>query len=183
MRVFEIFCEIEGVTPPVWRRMELAETLSLKGVHAALQAVMGWRGEYPACFSAAGTLWPIGDWPDPGRDAAGLTLGGLRDLAGDEFFYDYEPDDPWRVRCRFEAESRADAIRPPTCLAGGRAAPPDGVGGREGYADFLRMLGDPEADPDEVEDMLEWAGGAFDPDAFDLAAANRRLERIGVNRL
>lgn len=187
MRVFEITLEIEGITPPVWRRVEFPETMSLNALHAAIQAVMGWRSEYPACFSAVGAAWPIGEWPDAGPDAAGplpalcgkgQTLGGLRDLAGSEFYYDYEPDEPWRVRCRFEAETQMESTPLPRCIAGGRAAPPDGVGGREGYAEFLRMLEDPDADPDEVEDMLEWAGGEFDPDAFDPAAANRRLGTI-----
>ncbi|MDA0867756.1 MAG: plasmid pRiA4b ORF-3 family protein, partial [Cyanobacteria bacterium] len=28
------------------------------------------------------------------------------------------------------------------------------------------------------EDMLEWVGGSFDPEAFDLAAVNDRLQSM-----
>ena len=39
---------------------------------------------------------------------------------------------------------------------------------------LLEVLADP-ADP-EHEEMLEWVGGEFDPDAFNLAATNELLE-------
>ncbi len=30
----------------------------------------------------------------------------------------------------------------------------------------------------EHEEMLEWVGGSFDPEAFDLEAVNRTLKRV-----
>lgn len=42
-----------------------------------------------------------------------------------------------------------------------------------GYAELLRVLADPSAD--EYEYMVSWAPQGFDPAAFDLGAANRRL--------
>ncbi|MBI3979819.1 MAG: plasmid pRiA4b ORF-3 family protein [Chloroflexi bacterium] len=62
------------------------------------------------------------------------------------------------------------------CLAGERACPPEDVGGIYGYAEFLEAIRDPEH-PDHDE-MLEWVGGAFDPEAYDLARVNRELKRI-----
>jgi hypothetical protein len=53
--------------------------------------------------------------------------------------------------------------------------PPEDCGGIWGYADLLAALADP-AHP-EHDDMVEWMGGPFDPAAFDLAAANARLQR------
>lgn len=41
------------------------------------------------------------------------------------------------------------------------------------YHDFLEAIGDPEHE--EHEAMLEWVGGDFDPETFDLAALNKRL--------
>ena len=44
-----------------------------------------------------------------------------------------------------------------------------------GYADFLDAVRDPGHE--QHADMLEWAGGSFDPDAFDPAAATRRMRK------
>jgi len=51
------------------------------------------------------------------------------------------------------------------------------VGGVWGYADFLEIMGDPKHP--EHEEMMEWAGGPFDPEAFDLDGVNARLSRMG----
>ena len=40
--------------------------------------------------------------------------------------------------------------------------------GVHGYAEFLRIIADP--DHEEHESTLEWAGGHFDPETFDPAA-------------
>jgi hypothetical protein len=45
-----------------------------------------------------------------------------------------------------------------------------------GYADFLEAIGDPTHE--EHDHILEWCGGSFDPAAFDLVLANRRLSEI-----
>ena len=62
----------------------------------------------------------------------------------------------------------------PCCTAGKRACPPEDCGGVWGYADFLDAIGDPEHP--EHEEMLDWLGGEFDPEQFDLAEVNRRFE-------
>ena len=44
-----------------------------------------------------------------------------------------------------------------------------------GYEEVLKVLADP-ADPEhEHEPMLEWVGGPFDAEAFDIDAVNRAL--------
>jgi hypothetical protein len=45
-----------------------------------------------------------------------------------------------------------------------------------GYADFLAAISD-SAHP-EHEAMLEWYGGAFDPEAFSLEAVNQALAHL-----
>ena len=66
------------------------------------------------------------------------------------------------------------------CLAGEHACPPEDVGGVWGYERFLETTGDP--DHPEYEDYLEWIGGDFDPEAFDLGGVNAALRRIGRGR-
>ncbi|WP_428849293.1 IS1096 element passenger TnpR family protein, partial [Thermanaeromonas sp.] len=49
-------------------------------------------------------------------------------------------------------------------------------GGPWGYQRMLKILSDPEHE--EYEETVEWLGGEFDPEAFDLEEINRRLWRI-----
>jgi len=104
----------------------------------------------------------------------------LKDVVSREkakFIYEYDFGDGW------EHELLVEKILPPTagqrypiCLKGKRACPPEDVGGIWGYADFLEAIQDPN-NPDH-EDLLEWIGGSFDPEAFDLEEINRRLQKI-----
>jgi hypothetical protein len=61
----------------------------------------------------------------------------------------------------------------PVCLTGKRVCPPEDCGGIWGYTGFLEALHDPQHP--EHEEMLEWVGGEFDSEAFDLNEINREL--------
>ncbi|MGC9335488.1 MAG: IS1096 element passenger TnpR family protein, partial [Anaerolineae bacterium] len=50
------------------------------------------------------------------------------------------------------------------------------VGGTPGYQYFLEAIRNPRHP--EHKDMLEWAGGSFDPEAFDLEEANEALQAV-----
>lgn len=67
-------------------------------------------------------------------------------------------------------------MRYPICIKGKRACPPEDVGGVWGYGDFVIAISDPNHP--EHEDMLEWVGGEFDPEAFDLDEVNEALRYI-----
>jgi hypothetical protein len=64
----------------------------------------------------------------------------------------------------------------PVCLAGKRACPPEDYGGVWGYAGFLEAIHDRQHP--EHEEMLEWVGGEFDPDLFDLDKVNTALQSL-----
>ena len=60
------------------------------------------------------------------------------------------------------------------CIAGERACPPEDCGGLWGYEEFLEAIKDPNHE--EHQEMLDWIGGSFDPDEFDLQEVNRALK-------
>lgn len=66
------------------------------------------------------------------------------------------------------------------CLAGTRSAPPEDCGGVAGCAGLLGPLANPNHP--EHNDLSEWGGEGFDPEAFDLKAVNRALARLKLRK-
>jgi hypothetical protein len=92
------------------------------------------------------------------------------------FGYDYDFGDGWRHEVLFEGCVQAErGKRYPVCVEGARACPPEDVGGTWGYEEFLEAVTDPEHE--DHDGLLEWAGGSFDPELFDPAAATREMRR------
>lgn len=77
---------------------------------------------------------------------------------------------------------KAPQSRPPRegarirCIAGKNACPPEDVGGSTAYFDFLTAIKD--LVHEEHFGMLQWVGGSFDPNAFNITDVNERLSAI-----
>jgi hypothetical protein len=85
--------------------------------------------------------------------------------------------DNWEHEVLIEKNLGGDSGRDrPLCIAGRRHRPPEDCGGPRGYHDFLDAIRNPRHA--EHRAMLEWIGGEFDPEAFDLAGVNRELDRL-----
>jgi hypothetical protein len=145
-----------------------------------IQDAFGWQDYHLHEFQINGARFG-----DPENDEYG-ELGlldednaKLRDLGlkqGDRFGYVYDFGDNWEHSLWVEEIRVVDEhFRLPACLGGGRACPPEDVGGIGGYAEFLEALAD-SSHPRHAE-YLSWAGGGFDPERFDLNEASRRLRR------
>lgn len=94
-----------------------------------------------------------------------------------KFLYTYDMGDSWEHEILVEKVLPAEPqTRYPICLTGKRACPPEDCGGVWGYTEFLEAIQEP--DHPEHESMLEWVGGAFDPDAFTLDEVNQQLKQI-----
>ncbi len=90
------------------------------------------------------------------------------------FAYTYDFGDNWEHILEIEKSlPPEEGVRYPLCLAGARACPPEDVGGIPGSENFLQALAD--ANQPEHDEYLEWIGGDFDPEKFDLDEVNHRL--------
>ena len=88
--------------------------------------------------------------------------------------YEYDFGDSWEHKILLEKILPYDSkIVLPVCLKGKRACPPEDCGGIWGYEELLVTISDSKH-PDH-EDMLEWLGGNFDPEEFDLEEINEDL--------
>jgi len=77
-------------------------------------------------------------------------------------------------------ESRPEKQGHAWALGGQRACPPEDVGGCHGYDDFLTAIKRKPKSP-EARDLLNWVGGPFDPEIFDVRMANAALLRMAWN--
>lgn len=67
-------------------------------------------------------------------------------------------------------------IKTPYCVAGERACQPEDCGGVWGYVDMLEKLADPACE--ERAELIEWLGGEFDPEQFDVDEVNEHHQYL-----
>ncbi|WP_238009757.1 plasmid pRiA4b ORF-3 family protein [Dactylosporangium sp. AC04546] len=176
--IYQLRIALDGVTPPVWRRVLVPGAFTLDRVHRVVQFAMGWGDRHLHVFDVEGVQYGV---PDPDglldvRDELDVRLDAAAQK-GSRLRYTYDFGDWWEHDLVVEDVMPADLdIRYPVCVGGEQACPPDDVGGPEGYRDFLRACADP-THPEHAA-MREWLPGDFDPTAFDAARATALLRRM-----
>jgi len=170
--------ELEGITPLIWRRLIVSDSLTLQQLHKAIQAVMGWKNYHLHEFNIGEDAYgePGEDGPEGVLAEKGVKLKDV--LTGvTQFIYQYDFGDDWQHRITLEqALPTQTRTKVALCTAGENATPPEDCGGPLSYPDLLQALANP-SHPDHT-DLREWIGAPFDPSTFDLAAAHLRLMRI-----
>lgn len=181
--VHQLRISLKGVKPPIWRRVCVDGDITLRKLHNVIQAACGWSNSHLHEFEVGGERFGRTDpeWPSDMRSDTRRRLSSLGLSAGSSLTYVYDFGDWW------EHTVLVEAVRPPAegevvprCTAGRRAFPPEDCGGPWAYADLLAVLADP-ADP-EHEQMKEWVGPYFDPEAVDLDEIDRELALVAKGR-
>lgn len=174
--VYQIMVTLRESEPAIWRRLLVQDT-TLDRLSDYLIAAMGWMGGHLHIFMAGGKRYSIPDpeWYDEDlMDEGAAKLSDIVSVKHRSFIYEYDLGDSWQHEVLIENIGPPEpGRRYPICLEGGLACPPEDVGGIGGFYEFLEAIGDP--DHPEHEYLLEWAGGGFDPEAFDLDHANHEL--------
>ena len=178
--IYQLKITLVEIAPPVWRRILVRGDLSLERLHDVFQCVMGWQDAHLHEWTVGGRRYgqPEPDEPEYEVDEeAKLTLREAAPIEGARFEYVYDLGDSWTHEVTVEKIELPDPeLRAAECLIGERACPPEDCGGPPGYEEFLEAIRDPRHP--EHKDQLAWVGGRFDPEAFDLAAVNRRLRLL-----
>ena len=177
---YQLKVTLLDVKPPIWRRLLVPGTISLDRLHTVIQKAMGWTDAHLHEFVVAETRYGPPDPEEPDPDVEREWLATLRQVAPVQslrFEYLYDFGDNWTHEVQVESiQVPENELRHAVCLAGERRCPPEDCGGPGGYAEFLEAIRDPDH-PDHHE-MLQWIGGPFHPDAFDLIAVNRKLRLL-----
>lgn len=181
-KIYQLKISLRGITPPIWRRFHVPSDTRLSTLHPIIQVVMGWTNSHMHQFKVGKTYYGE-TYPDDmdgmpeTRDERKAKLEELVSRPRAKFVYEYDFGDSWEHEIALEKILPAEAgVKYPVCLEGQRACPPEDCGGVWGYVDLLTVLQDEEHP--EHEEMLEWLGEEFDPEAFRLAEINAALKRI-----
>lgn len=175
--IYQLKVTLKDIRPPIWRRVQVPGDIELAELHEVIQTVMGWIGYHMHAFIIGGEQF-FHD-RDTAMEVGGRVIGRTRlnqvvRQANARFRYDYDFGDSWEHDILVEKILPPEPeARYPRCLAGKRACPPEDVGGAWGYERFLKAIADPN-DPEHA-DLLEWVGGEFDPEAFDVEETDAAL--------
>lgn len=193
--VLQLKIDLQEARPPIWRRVLAPPSFTLGDLHYLIQDAMGWTNSHMHEFVVGGEWTPNGVWDgtryrdarfddgdeDEGKDENGTTLKEVLQKPGDFLAYIYDFGDNWMHRVELEEilDKAPRNRHVPCCTGGERACPPDDCGGIWGYEELLAILANPKHE--DYEDMKEWiegmVGESFDPDAFNIAAANRAIQK------
>jgi hypothetical protein len=177
--VYQLKITLRGVSkPPVWRRVLVSASITLRELHEIIQQVMGWGNCHLHVFSTNGQEYGS---PDPDLGHASDQRVRLEEVFTgdtDRVRYTYDFGDDWEHDIVAEQMLTSEPGQAyPRCVAGKGACPPEDCGGVWGYARLKAILAD--SSHDEHEDMLNWlgidSGEEFDPYEFSVADTDARL--------
>lgn len=180
--VHQLKVTLQDIDPPIWRRLLVPSTVPLAKLHKIIQRAMGWEDSHLHQFLVGKQIYGTADPDGFGMDRETLSerthlLEQVAFRAKMKLLYEYDFGDSWLHEVLVEKVLPAEpGARYPVCLEGARACPPEDCGGPPGYEDLLQALSDPSHP--EHEDIKDWLGDDFDPEALDLVKINRALARF-----
>jgi hypothetical protein len=162
-----------GIEPPVWRRFVVPGAMPARDLVRVAERVMGWSG---------GHLSEL-HFPRPAGSPRRPLLVAERLEVGDRLRYVYDLGDCWHHELEVEALVEKGPGGP-LVLTGARACPPEDCGGVEGYDRVLALVARPRLSEDRGRRrwLAEMHPG-WSPERFDMAAINRRLKGMKIERV
>ncbi len=190
--ILVVHVELEGLHPPVWRRLEIRASASFWALHCAIQDAMPWQDYHLHEFR-----FPAGDAetqigiPFPELDSDLELIASWGALLKDWFptmpgmcAYLYDFGDCWEHRITMESrEEGRKGRRYPRCVGGEGRCPPEDVGGVPGFLHFKEAMADPAHE--EHEEFVDWFGSVwessvFNPKSVRFSSPKRRLREAGL---
>jgi hypothetical protein len=175
--ILQVKVTLLGTKPPIWRRLLVRADITLAQLHNILQDAMGWTNSHLHQFTAGGRefgprmpeLYELGL-----ENERSVRVSHILPRVGSKAIYTYDFGDDWRHQIVVEKRLAAEAdVVYPICTGGKRQCPPEDCGGIWGFYNLLDAVRDPAHE--EHEELTEWLGGAFDPEAFSVEEVNAML--------
>lgn len=179
---YQLKVTLEGIRPPIWRRIQVRGDITLHKLHRILQIVMNWEDYHLHRFIVGEEQYSeiskeSDILADEFKNEKKALLNKIAPEEKNKFIYEYDFGDSWYHDILVEKIIRIEEdFMHPVCLKGKRASPPEDCGGVGGYYHLLEAISDPRH-PDH-DYLLDWVGGEFDPEKFDRDEINRQLSKI-----
>jgi hypothetical protein len=175
-KIYQLRISLSGSDPEIWRRVLVSGDTTLGALHYIIQDLMGWDNDHLHEFITKDARYADPESALEGSKSEGrLHLYQVAPRARSAFVYVYDFGDDWHHKIKLEKIMDRDErfSGQPFCVEGERACPPEDCGGLWGYYDKLEVIKN-RKHPD-YEDVVDWLGEDFDPDAFDVNEVNKRL--------
>ncbi|MEG1411639.1 MAG: plasmid pRiA4b ORF-3 family protein [Terrisporobacter sp.] len=168
----------------VFRRIVAPLDMSFKQFHNIIQKLFNWKDCHLYDFTIIDNEDNIierlssNQLEDLGLEETSIDMKSkmpLRDYYKSNYkiIYTYDFGDNWEHEITIRDMKNDYNKNYPVCLMGEGTAPPEDVGGVDGFEDFLRILSNP--DDEEYESTIEW--GLFQGyKEFDIDSINRNLK-------
>ena len=180
--IYQLKVTLNGIRPPIWRRLLVPGDVTLEDLHYIIQIAMGWTNSHLHQFIVGQTYFgePHPDYGLEMQDERRVRLNQVAPREGFKFRYEYDFGDSWLHDLLVEKILKPEPeLRYPVCVKGRRACPPEDIGGIRMYAYFVESLQNPEhPEYPGNDEFLEWVGGECDPEAFDLEETNEILREL-----
>ena len=175
--VYQFKITLMDIQPQIWRIIEVPETYTFWDLHVAIQDAMGWEDYHLHDFKivnpSTGMKKEIG-MPDEELAYEKEILPDTKQKIADWFSlenrlaeYTYDYGDNWHHTVKLEKIlPKEENVTYPRCVDGKRACPPEDCGGTRSYEQLLEIIKD--VNHEEHKRMMEWLGGEFDPEHFDV---------------
>ncbi|NJM65714.1 MAG: plasmid pRiA4b ORF-3 family protein [Acaryochloris sp. RU_4_1] len=130
--IFQLKAVIAGISPMIWRRLQIHSDTTIADLHYILQICFSWSDDHLHRFTLQGKDYgvakPGGEWFSDDANTITLAELGLRER--ERFLYHYDYFDNWQIQLRVEQiTSPAAGKSYPRCIQGKRAGPPEDCGG------------------------------------------------------
>lgn len=175
--VYQIKVTLKRTKPPIWRRLFVSSTVTLRGLHRILQTTMGWTNSHLHLFDNGIEEYSPAEFEvEYAEDSGRVPLKKLLNKKNPKILYLYDFGDYWEHDIVLENVLPYDStMRGPVCTAGRRNCPPEDCGGIPGFKQMLEALKNPG--DEEYDSYTEWLGEVYNPYYFDRDRINKLLQQ------
>ena len=194
---FEFDISLDLLTPKVWRKVVVNDSMTFHQFHQVIQICMGWDDFHMYQFSPKG----FASYPCIEEDHGGEEMTAIKYLRegleavydakkaklkdffkskGGKINYIYDFGDSWVHKITLKKVHEGTLVFA-MCIDGAGACPPEDCGGVWGYDNILKTIADPTHP--EYKEMREWMGleegEEWDINYLDKIMVNRALMDMG----
>ena len=184
--ILQLKITLDGIKPPIWRRIQVEDSITFEKLHHVIQDAMGWDNYHLHNFQIDRTTCIemneedifSGEFPEFNEEVIKLSEFITEEKQVLKYIYDFGDD--WehiiKVEKIFPKESteRKEHL---ICMKGKRACPPEDSGGIYGYYDLMEIR-ENENHPDYEEMIVDWLGEDYDPEEFNIDEINNKFENL-----